>query len=386
MLTFYRRHKKNCEHRREGRKYRRCRCPIWVDGFLAGVELRESLKTRNWQRAQNIVTEWEAEERRTTCSEPTTLAAAWQEFIADIEARKLHESTVRKYKLLRRQMEEFAQTRGLRFLAEFDLEVTGRFRATWKDGPRSSAKKLERLRAFFRFAQKRKWASENPASELKSPRTSVCPTLPFSREEMVKILAAVDEYAAEMPSTGKDNARRIRGLVLLLRYSGIRISDAVSLTEDRVRGNRLFIYTQKTDVAVNVILPDFVVKALESTPRASAGNFFWSGVGKLESAVRSWQTRLRKLFLLAKVPTGHAHRFRDTFATELLLAGVPIERISILLGHQSVLVTQRHYAPWVRARQDQLEADLASAWSRDPLLLAETKGTPEVHGKPSRPN
>jgi hypothetical protein len=36
------------------------------------------------------------------------------------------------------------------------------------------------------------------------------------------------------------------------------------------------------------------------------------------------------------VQGGHAHRFRDTFATELLLTGVPLERISILLGHHSI--------------------------------------------------
>ena len=46
---------------------------------------------------------------------------------------------------------------------------------------------------------------------------------------------------------------------------------------------------------------------------------------------------------------------------ELLLAGVPIERVSILLGHQSVRVTEKHYNPWVRSRQEQLEADVASA-------------------------
>jgi integrase len=89
--------------------------------------------------------------------------------------------------------------------------------------------------------------------------------------------------------------------------------------------------------------------------------------------VRSWQTRLRKLFKLAKVANGHAHRFRETFGVELLLAGIPIERVSVLLGHQSVKVTEKHYNPWVRSRQEQLEADLERAWSRDPLVLLETE-------------
>jgi integrase len=54
--------------------------------------------------------------------------------------------------------------------------------------------------------------------------------------------------------------------------------------------------------------------------------------------------------------------FRDTFAVEMLLAGVPIDQVSILLGHASVRVTEKHYSPWVRARQDQLEKSMQSAW------------------------
>ena len=81
----------------------------------------------------------------------------------------------------------------------------------------------------------------------------------------------------------------------------------------------------------------------------------------------------------AGVHGGHPHRFRDTFAVELLLKGVPMERVSILLGHSSVKVTEKHYSPWVRARQEQLEADVRRTWGEDPLMLSETKGTPEVH-------
>ena len=369
MLTIYRRHRKSCKQRAKGRKYRHCQCPIWVDGAIGGKEMRESLKLRDWQRALEMIREWEIENRRTSQPTKKPLLEAWKEFLADIDARKLNDSTVRKYKLLKRQMEDFAKRFGLHVLADFDLSKVSQFRSEWKDGPRSSAKKLERLRAFFRFALRRKWVPENPALDLKSPKITLCPTLPFSREEMVRILAATDQYKEEMPSHGIENGRRIRGLVLLLRYSGMRIGDAVNFSTERLEGNRLFLYTQKTGVPVNTVLPDFVLSGLEATPKVTEKFFFWSGMGKLESIVRSWQTRLRRLFKLANVPNGHAHRFRDTFAVELLLVGVPIERVSILLGHQSVRITEKHYAPWVRSRQEQLEADLAKAWSRDPLVL-----------------
>src|ERR1700719_3709404 len=164
------------------------------------------------------------------------------------------------------------------------------------------------------------------------------------------------------------------------------MSDAVNLRASQIKENRLFLYTQKTGVPVNAILPEFVVKALEATPKVNDECYFWSGTGKPDSAVRSWQTRLRRLFELAEVPDAHPHRFRDTYAVELLLAGVPIERVSALLGHRSVRITEVHYAPWVRSRQDQLEADLVNAWNRDPFLLLQAKGTREVHGKPRRIN
>jgi hypothetical protein len=42
---------------------------------------------------------------------------------------------------------------------------------------------------------------------------------------------------------------------------------------------------------------------------------------------------LKQLLILAGVPDGRGHRFRDTSPVELLLVGVPIERTSIFLGH-----------------------------------------------------
>jgi integrase/recombinase XerD len=174
--------------------------------------------------------------------------------------------------------------------------------------------------------------------------------------------------------------------MLLLRYSGMRIGDTVKCSVGRIKENKLFLYIQKTGVLVNCILPDFVVREVEAVPKSSDGYFFWTGKSKLQSAIGKWQRRLQTLFRLAEVQGGHAHRFRDTFAVKLLLAGVPLERVSVLLGHQSVRITERYYSPWVRSRQEQLEADLRRAWSQDPVALLEAKGTPEVHEKERRPN
>ena len=33
-----------------------------------------------------------------------------------------------------------------------------------------------------------------------------------------------------------------------------------------------------------------------------------------------------------------------------------------VLGHSSVKITEKHYAPWVKGRQEQLEADVRRTW------------------------
>ena len=392
MLTIYRRHKPTCPHFAEGRRFHHCKCKIWADGTLAGREVRKSLDTRDWTKANQQVQQWEAQERIIEKGTPVTLADAWASLLVDLEARKLSYQTIRKYKLLERQMKAFGDSRGISLLAEFDLDTLSKFRATWKDGPRTAGKKLERLRAFFRFAHDRQWVESNPASRIKHPKVSIRPTMPLTRDEMARVLSACDDYAQllEIQRGGKLNAIRLRTLVILMRYTGMRISDAVTLTVDRIEGRRLFLYTQKTGVPVYTVLPEFALKTLEATPRASRQYYFWTGNGKRESIVCHWQMRLRKLFDLAKVSKGQgnavSHRFRDTFAVELLLTGVPIERVSVLLGHQSVRVTEKHYNPWVRSRQEQLEADVANAWTHDPLLAAQEAGTKQVQIVRSRPN
>jgi integrase/recombinase XerD len=84
---------------------------------------------------------------------------------------------------------------------------------------------------------------------------------------------------------------------------------------------------------------------------------------------RAMSGSFRKLFQIADIkdPNGtrkrcRSHMFRDTFAVELLLAGVPIDQVSVLLGHRSVKMTERHYLPWVKARQKQLTASVHRAW------------------------
>jgi integrase len=115
-------------------------------------------------------------------------------------------------------------------------------------------------------------------------------------------------------------------------------------------GSRLFLHTAKTGVPVYIPLPAFVVEALNACPRKSDRYWFWTGVGSKDTLAGNWRRTFRRLCEIANVKGGHPHRFRDTLAVEMLLKGIPMDRVSVLLGHSSVKITERHYAPWVQAR------------------------------------
>jgi len=338
---------------------------IWVDGSVGGVEIRKSLQTRDWQKAQDIVRQWEAEGQRVEEAPPITIKEACDKFMADAEARGLREPTLYKYRLLFSRLQDFAAGEGIKCLCECDLDRMRRFRGTWPNKNIAARKKLEALRAFFRFCWESDWIPSNPASKLKPPKVTDPPTMPFSREEVNQILAACNQYRG-----GRANAQRLRALVQLLRFSGLRICDAVTLRKERIFNGKLLLYTAKTGTPVHIPLPDFVVQELEMSRGTNPEFFFWSGEGKPKSCVGDWQRSLKKLFRLAGVPDGHAHRFRHTFASNLLLAGVPLDRVATLLGHTNSKITEKHYSPWIRARQEQLEADVRKVWGENPLMLS----------------
>ena len=154
-------------------------------------------------------------------------------------------------------------------------------------------------------------------------------------------------------------------MVLLLRYSGLRMQDAACLERSRVTEGRLFVYTQKTGTPVYCPLPPDLVTALDAVTNAHPNYFFWDAQSARETTVKSWNRVFIKLFKAATPPIigAHPHRFRDTFAVSLLVKGVTLESVSKLLGHTSIKVTERHYAPWVKARQDQLESDVKRTWA-----------------------
>jgi integrase/recombinase XerD len=359
MLNIFRRHLASCPQ--TNRKYRRCHCPIHVEGSLGGEKIRKSLDLTSWEAASSLIKGWEASGKLFGSSiTPVSIDNAIKSLILDLRARHVMEATICKYRTLTNQLNAFCTANGITHPHRLTVEDLRRFRASWKDSAISAKKKLERLRATFTFFKESGWVEDNPASKLKLPRVKDKPTLPFTAGEMRRIFKACDAYPTKN-SFGVDNRARIKALVLLLRYSGLRIGDAACLRSDRIVGGKLHLYTAKTGTPVYLPLPPEVLNALEAIKTGEF--FFWSGVSTEASGAKNWQRAFRRLFKIAGIEGGHIHRFRDTFAVELLHKGIPLDTVSILLGHNSIRTTEQHYNPWVKTRQDLLEEAVRKTWA-----------------------
>lgn len=360
-LKLYRRHTKTCPYfgRKNARSFVSCKCPIWVQGTLGGRSVRQSVDQTSWQGASTLLLEWNATGRiGEVRPESHLVSEAVVAYLDDCVSRHLAETTLRKRKLLlEKQLVKWCQTHGLTRMSAITPQKMLEFRNSWTESPLSSLKKLERLRAFFKFCVLNRWITQNPTEGIKPPKVEPNPTLPFSDEEMKRILRACDLYEGDQD--------RMRAFILVMRYSGLRISDTATLKRSAVKDGKIHTRQEKTGQPVYVPIPPFVSDALDKVKALDKDKdrkyYFWSGNGKVQTLLGNWRKYLGWLFERAGISGAHSHRFRDTFAVSLLLKGVSVENVATLLGNTPTVVL-KHYSPWVKARQLALEEAVKKAW------------------------
>jgi integrase len=153
----------------------------------------------------------------------------------------------------------------------------------------------------------------------------------------------------------------LTALFLLQRWSGMRINDCLMLPRTGLVGNNVRTVTEKTGAQVDCEIPDEAVAALlrlsPDRERFLPGYFFWQKSYAAESLTTQWDCWIRRLnlYLDLKDDKGqpmrfHSHMLRDTFAVELLMAGVALEDVSRMLTHASIKTTEDYYAHWVPDR------------------------------------
>jgi integrase len=300
----------------------------------------------------------------------------------------------------------FCRDKGIRFLSELTLPILSEWRATWKVNSLVRSKRQGLVIGFLWFCERRGWFDRNYASDITSGlgriEVKATQTGYFLPAEYKTIIDTTYIYS-DRPSIDKHNSLtvggyRIRALTEVMRWTGLRIRDAATLEKHRLVCDpesglwSVMVYQKKTGDPVYCPIPPHVAEILQDVPASQKGNtndryFFWTGEGLPKTITSNWQRSYGKLFKLCalKGTDGspkrcHPHMFRDTFAVEALLSGMRVEQVQTILGHSSVKVTEKHYLPWVRARQASLNDAVRESWIKQGIVKQ-----PDEKRGPGRP-
>jgi len=398
-VAVYTRHKPDCP--KNGEPYwKRCRCIKYLYIYGDGDSRQISAKTRSWEKAEDKAQDLKAafdpvkrlerklEEKARIGDGQVEIDRAIDEFLDESKRLNRAEDTRSKYALTLSRLSTWcaSQTPPVLLFSQLDVPTLRRWIGSWHGAPTTRHNQHQRVRTFFYFCIEQGWIKENTAKRIKNVPPQQEETLPFTQQQYDALIEATYYYDGRGQERNGEttNSRRIRAYLKLLRWSGLRAGDAACLARHRLRDDdSLFLYQAKVkgkaSAPVYVLLPPQVADELRRVPPSACtdpNHFFWSGRSKRKSEVSNWQKIFSKVLSKAteKHPKlfretngqpkpAHLHMMRDTFAVEYLVAGMPLEEVSRLLGHSSVVITQKHYAPWVLERQQRLAACQRTAWA-----------------------
>lgn len=186
--------------------------------------------------------------------------------------------------------------------------------------------------SFFVWLQKEGLFETNPCGNISPIKCAKKVRIPFSDTDI--------ERLKESCTTLRD-----RTLIHFLLSTGCRISELCELNRTSVdfQNGECLLHgkgdKERTAYLDNVTLM-LVRRYLSSRKDLCQALFIGKGTERMTpGGVRA---RLNKIAEKASVENVHPHRFRRTFATNLINRGMPIQDVSFLLGHENLDTTMEY--------------------------------------------
>lgn len=233
----------------------------------------------------------------------------------------------------------------------------------------SVARRLASLRTFFKFCVHEKFAVQNPARLVSTPKLPKRVPRVLTAEELNGFLdnlgslggkAKVSQRGRRPTARSEEEAKiilkRDRAILELLYASGLRVGELVGLELGDIdrqgqmlrvlgkgRKERVVPYGGKAHAALEAYWP--VRAEILASPRVREPDLQAVFLNHLGGRLteRSVHSLVKKYARLANVNWDlHPHSLRHAFATHLLSDGADLRAIQELLGHVSLSTTQRY--------------------------------------------
>lgn len=213
MLRIYRRHEKRCAltSKADPNCPGKLKCPVWITGTLAdGTSVKpKSLNTRNWTVAAQRALEMEAGTKPEVVR--VTVVDAITSYRAFKEKRAL--DTKRKITLLTDRLREFLEKRSIYHVADVKLPDITTFRGTWTGAASTQRRDQEILKSFFWYCDHSDFLTKNPVVHLDPISVTRPKTEPFTHEQQIAILNALDNFPDEYGRQGTSIALQTKARI-----------------------------------------------------------------------------------------------------------------------------------------------------------------------------
>jgi integrase/recombinase XerD len=266
------------------------------------------------------------------------------EFLAHLSVeRNLSPRTIESYA---RDLRQFSS-----WLDGHDVELDRVERSTLRNylgarrdaglSPRSAARALSALRSFFRFLLQTEVLSTDPTANLKSP--SLWRTVPhaLTTDEIDSLLAA--------PDTSTTLGLRNRAMFETLYATGLRVTELVGLTVDRMRLDPGFVRVLGKGRKERLVplgdsavawLDRYIGGARSDLNRDHRAEVFLNHRGGRLTRQGFWKI-LRGQAVAAGITSPISpHVVRHSFATHLVENGADLRAVQMMLGHTSLTTTE----------------------------------------------
>lgn len=208
--------------------------------------------------------------------------------------------------------------------------------------PRSANRKLSSLRTYFRYLQREKIITTNPVSRIVPPKSGK--RLPsFIGENEMKELLDLERFSDDFLGI------RDRLILELFYFTGVRLSELVGLTIDRIdfstqsikvlgKGNKERIIPMHPELSKRT--SEYLIERDKVKSNKNEKILFLTEKGKPIYPKLVYRVVNFNLSNVTTLEKKSPHVLRHTFATHLLNHGAELNAIKDLLGHANLSATQ----------------------------------------------
>lgn len=259
-------------------------------------------------------------------------------FLEELQKKGKANSTVLAYGKDIEQLIDFLEPKGVESSSSVTSDLIEQFKQELQDKrytSKSIVRKMNAIKAFFRYLLSQGIMETNPASSVSQPKYE---------QSTPRILKKM-EYRALRDACRKD--QRISAIVEILLQTGIRISELANLRvgDISLQEKRMYIRELESRPERTVPLNNSADRALREylavRPKTKEPTLFLTKTCR-PFLVRNIRTAIDRYFRIAGIPDAKVNDLRHTFIAEQLMAGVPLVHVSKLVGHKRITTTEKY--------------------------------------------